>query len=138
MRPEVGHPTVADVPLPGSGVAAEEETEGVDRGLPEVRPRAARPDDEGELEGDATVRQLGGDLVPDSLRIFGMVGNEVDQFGDWFVGYLRETFRGGGFRGGIAMDDDEVVGRELPDLAFTHRLAIGLQEIGDERGASDR
>jgi hypothetical protein len=43
----------------------------------------------------------------------------------------------GGFRGGIAIDDDEVVGRELPDLAFTRRLVIGLQEIGDERRASD-
>jgi hypothetical protein len=79
-------------------------------------------------------------LLPDNgadFRIYGMICNEVDQFGDWFVDYLRETFRGGGFRGGIAMDDDEVAGRELPDLAFTRRLASGLQEIGDERTMPD-
>jgi hypothetical protein len=79
-------------------------------------------------------------LLPDNgadFRIYGMICDEVDQFGDWFVDYLRETFRGGGFRGGIAMDDDEVVGRELADLAFTRRLAIGLQEIGDERRTPD-
>jgi hypothetical protein len=35
------------------------------------------------------------------------------------------------------MDDGEVAGRELPDLAFTRRLAIGLQEIGDERTMPD-
>ena len=78
-------------------------------------------------------------LLPDNgadFRIYGMICNEVDQFGDWFVDYLRETFRGGGFRGGIAMDDDEVVGRELPDLAFSRRLAVGLQEIGHERRTS--
>ena len=60
MQSEVGDATVAGVPLPGSGVAAEEGAEGVDRGLPEVRPRPVQPDDEGELEGDTTVRQWSG------------------------------------------------------------------------------
>ncbi|MBB4742026.1 hypothetical protein BJY16_005485 [Actinoplanes octamycinicus] len=76
-------------------------------------------------------------LLPDNgadFRIYGIC-NEEDRFGDWFVDYLRETFRGGGFRGGIAIDEDEVVGRELPDLAFTRQLAVGLEEIGDERNA---
>jgi hypothetical protein len=62
-----------------------------------------------------------------------MICNDEDQFGGWFVDYLREAFRGGGLRGGVAIQDDEVVGRELPNLAFTRELAVGLQEIGDER-----
>ncbi|MEV4753639.1 hypothetical protein AB0J86_00765 [Micromonospora sp. NPDC049559] len=73
-------------------------------------------------------------LLPEAgadFRIYGMIINEESHFGDWFVGYLRETFRGGGFRGKVDVRDDSVVGRLIPDLEITHRLAEGLQPIGD-------
>lgn len=71
------------------------------------------------------------------FRIYGMICNEADQFGDWFVDYLRETIRGGGFRGSVAIEDGQVVGRHLPDLAFTRRLAVGLRDIGDQESSSN-
>jgi hypothetical protein len=71
-------------------------------------------------------------LLPDEgadFRIYGMIMSKVDLFGEYFVGYLRETFRGGGFRGTVAMHDS-VTGRTLPDLDITRRLAEGLRPIG--------
>ena len=47
---------------------------------------------------------------------------------------LNETFRGGGFRGTIDIDDEQVVGRRLPDLRITRRLAQGLQPLGGPDG----
>ncbi|MEV0134228.1 hypothetical protein AB0H83_37935 [Dactylosporangium sp. NPDC050688] len=64
------------------------------------------------------------------FRIYGMIMSEQNLFGEHFVGYLRETFRGGGFRGTVEVRDDQVVGRSLPDLDIARRLANGLQPIG--------
>src|SRR3989454_10668954 len=51
-RPELGNPTIAWMPL--SRPWAEDLAERVDDGLPEVVPRAARPD--GECEGAMTMK----------------------------------------------------------------------------------
>lgn len=72
-------------------------------------------------------------LLPDAgadFRIYGMIIAEQSLFGEHFVGYLRETFRGGGFRGTVEVRDDSVVGRKLPDLEIARYLAAGLQPIG--------
>lgn len=72
-------------------------------------------------------------LLPDDgadFRIYGMIISEQSLFGEHFVEYLRETFRGGGFRGTVEVHDDQVVGRSLPDLDIASRLADGLQPIG--------
>lgn len=72
-------------------------------------------------------------LLPDTaadFRIYGMITSEEHHFGDYFVAYLRETFRGGGFRGAIAENGDGSLHREIPDFDITRRLADGLQPIG--------
>ncbi|MBL7252704.1 hypothetical protein [Paractinoplanes lichenicola] len=71
-------------------------------------------------------------LLPDAgadFRIYGMISNEEDMFGDWFVDYLRETFRGGGFRGTVDGDEFGIVGRRLPELRITRELAEGLDSL---------
>jgi hypothetical protein len=72
-------------------------------------------------------------LLPDEgadFRIYGMITSGESLFGDHFVDYLRETFRGGGFRGCVEVRDDSVTGRALPDLDIARSLAAGLQPIG--------
>jgi hypothetical protein len=72
-------------------------------------------------------------LLPDDgadFRIYGMIMSEQSLFGEHFVDYLRETLRGGGFRGNVEVRDDSVTGRSLPDLDVTRRLAEDLQPIG--------
>jgi hypothetical protein len=72
-------------------------------------------------------------LLPDDgadFRIYGMIMSEQSLFGEYFVDYLRETFRGGGFRGTVEVHDDSVTGWSLPDLEIARHLADGLQPIG--------
>ncbi|GIH20761.1 hypothetical protein [Rugosimonospora africana] len=71
-------------------------------------------------------------LLPDAgadFRIYGMPTSEGHLFGDYFVGYLRETFSGGGFRG-VETGDDGDGYRKIPDFDITRRLAEGLRPIG--------
>jgi hypothetical protein len=72
-------------------------------------------------------------LLPDAgadFPIYGMISSEESHFGDYFIDYLRETFRGGGFRGTVEQRDDGTLHRAPPDLEITHRLAEGLQPLG--------
>jgi len=69
-------------------------------------------------------------LLPDDgadFRVYGMIMSEESLFGEHFVDYLRQTLRGGGFRGTVDVHDDSVTGRVLPDLDIARRLAEGLQ-----------
>ncbi|WP_327009659.1 hypothetical protein OHA72_21985 [Dactylosporangium sp. NBC_01737] len=72
-------------------------------------------------------------LLPDDsadFRIYGMVMSDQSPFGEHFVEYLRETFRGGGFRGTVEVREGRLAGRSLPDLDIASRLADGLQPLG--------
>jgi len=62
-------------------------------------------------------------VLPDDgadFRVYGMAGNS-----EFFIDYLRFTFKGGGFRG-RSDADEERTWKVLPDLGLTKRLADGL------------
>jgi hypothetical protein len=64
--------------------------------------------------------------LPDPRADFPILGMyEIDEF---FVAYLRETFRNGGFRGRTG-GDEERAWRVEPDLEVTKMLAVGLLPI---------
>jgi len=62
-------------------------------------------------------------LLPDhcaDFPIYGMIIGEQGAFGEHFVSYLRETFRGGGFRGQVDVTDDSVTGRSIGLVGASH------------------
>jgi hypothetical protein len=67
--------------------------------------------------------------LPDPAADFPIQGlYSVDETGEMFVSYLRETFAGGGFRGQVG-GDEERSWTVPPDLELTRTLAAGLLPV---------